>query len=341
MPLPSDWAGSLYGTNTGNLFLQIKEDPDGNLVGVLRANDDRLGVTVYHVSGSFDGRELTMKGAPSQTPDDVIAGEIAAHGMLNARGALEGDWNSTIGSAGRFILFPHPRPKAEQHTPDQLHIARYDLGPIAVCKADIEEIAELIQKDFDNPVVVTTTGETEQSSYLRKFKELTFSDRFASIVKIRAQSPEPEGLTRVVQVEFGPQFNFVFAQSFDEAWARGKRDMLRQNLKRFETSYASLWKRFGIGINQAFIVALLIFLPGLGSNVDRALLVLGFVAIGQSLSFIDRRIRHASIRLSEEKPDLIERYGSTILSWSAGVIGSVLAGLLLAYLQGWFELAGR
>ncbi|MEQ3746088.1 MAG: hypothetical protein ABNH53_07635 [Henriciella sp.] len=116
------------------------------------------------------------------------------------------------------------------------------------------------------------------------------------------------------------------------------RDMMRHHLKRFEMSYASLWKRFGIGINQVFFLALLIFLPGLPSNLERAILVVGFLAISRAVTLLDKRIRYASISLSEGKPSIFERYGSTILSWSAGVVGSILAGVLLAYLQGWLGL---
>lgn len=338
MALSPDWAGRMYGTNTGNVFLRIQEGADGTVTGELRVNDDRLGITLYSVSGTFDGSGLKFTGSPTETPDDVTIGDIAAKGVLNSKGQVEGDWASTIGTAGRFVLYPHHRPKSEENSPDQLHIARQDLGPVAISKPELEEIADLIQKDFDNPVVVTVTGETEQSSYLKKFKEQSFSDRYASVVKIRAQSQEPDGIARVVQVEFGPQFNFVLAQSSDEAWARGKRDMLRHRLKRFEMSYASLWKRFGIGINQVFFLALLIFLPGLSSNRDRAILVIGFLVISQAVTLLDKRIRHASISLSEGKPSFLERYGSTVLSWSAGVIGSIFAGVLLAYLQGWLGL---
>lgn len=338
MPLSTDWTGRIYGTNTGNVFLRFEERTDGTLNGVLHIHDDRLGVTVYNVTGEFDGSSLRISGTPTEVPESVKSDTISANGLLNAKGEIEGDWLSSLSLAGRFILYPHLRPNSEKSTPDQLHIARQDFGPVAVNKSDIEEISELVQKDFENPVVVTITGETEQSSYLERFKKLKFSDRFATVVKIRAQAQEQDGIARIIQVEFGPQFNFVLAQSTDEAWARGKRDTLRQYLKRYETSYASLWKRFGFGLNQAFFLALLIFLPGLSTNIERAILLIGFLIISQAIQLIDKRIRHASIRLSEKKPNFFERYGATLLSWSAGVMGTVLAGLLLAYLQGWFGI---
>lgn len=164
MALSPDWAGHMYGTNTGNVFLRLQEGAVGELNGILRVNDDRLGITVYTISGTFDGSHLRFTGSPSEVPGDVTAGEITAGGILNAKGEVEGDWASTIGSAGKFVLFPHRRLKSEPGPPDQLHIARHDLRPIAVSKSELEEIADLVQKDFDNPVVVTVTGETEQSS---------------------------------------------------------------------------------------------------------------------------------------------------------------------------------
>ncbi|MEO0721678.1 MAG: hypothetical protein AAFY43_05975 [Pseudomonadota bacterium] len=334
-----DWAGRIFGTNTGNLFLKVDELPDKTLRGVLRIADDRLGLTVYDIEGTFDGSEFIFVGKPQELLPDINAGEIAAKGFLNKKGEVEGDWSSTLGTAGRFFLVPHGRPEGDDNEPDQLHIARFDFGPIEIIRSEIEEIADLVQADFGNPVVVTITAETEQTVFLKRFKELSFSEEFANIIKIRAQSPERGGIARVVQVEFGPQFNYVLAQSTDEAWARGKRDMLRHKLKLYERSYATLWKRLGFGINQLLFLALLVFLPGLPSNMERAVLVVGFVGISQALTQIDSRIlRHASIKLRKRKPSWLDQLGPTFLSWTAGVLGTVLAGLLLALLQGWLEL---
>ena len=63
MALGQLWAGKVYGTNTGNLFVKL-EGEDAALVGTLRFNDTVVGLTEYSISGSFDGALLTFTGQP-------------------------------------------------------------------------------------------------------------------------------------------------------------------------------------------------------------------------------------------------------------------------------------
>jgi hypothetical protein len=57
------WAGRLYGTNTGNLFIELAGD-NQNLTGTLRFADDRFGPTVYSIQGSFNETTLSIRGDP-------------------------------------------------------------------------------------------------------------------------------------------------------------------------------------------------------------------------------------------------------------------------------------
>ena len=335
----SEWTGRIIGTNTGNVYLHLVEQPTGTLTGTLRVNDDILGLTVHSVEGTFDGMIFEFRCKPLAAPANVESGDISATGVLNQRGDIEGQWESTIGSAGRFSLAPAYAVSSSNGDPDQLHIARHDFGPIAVNYRDVVEIAEHIQKDFSTPVVVTISGETEKSLYLSTFKSAQHNEDFANVIKIRAQSLERGGIQRVIQVEFGPTFNFILAQSIDEAWARGKKDMLRQSLKKFENSYFTIGKRLGVSINQVLLFLVLIYLPSLDTEIKRAILLGGLIAIAAGLAAIDNKLlRHASIQLRERKPSIIDRFGSSAVSWVAGIIGTIIAGLLLAVLQGWLRI---
>jgi len=44
--LANRWAGRIYGTNTGNVFLELNQDGD-NIAGNLRILDSVFGVSVY------------------------------------------------------------------------------------------------------------------------------------------------------------------------------------------------------------------------------------------------------------------------------------------------------
>lgn len=336
MPLSNDWTGKIFGTNNGSIYLFIEESADQTIVGKLRVNDEKYGISVYEVKGKFTGSEVRFSGKPVEVPDGVEAGPMNAEGVLTAEGGVDGRWNTDAGTAGTFWLIPHAHLAKPDGSPDQLFTARKDWGPIEITRQDIIVIAELIQKDFQNPVVVTVTSESEVSCYLERFKTLEFNEPRARIVKIRGADPERDGINRVVQVEFGPQMNFAIVQSSNEAWARGKKDMLAQNLKKFERGYASYIRRFGIGINQLILGGMLVVLPGLPDWVQRALLVIIVIVIIQGLVAFDERImRFANIWIADTPKFAVSR---SIISWIVNLLGMILAGVATALIGGWLKL---
>ena len=48
------WAGRVYGTNTGNIFIEFTET-DPKIAGIVRFRDEALGVVMYSVTGTLDG----------------------------------------------------------------------------------------------------------------------------------------------------------------------------------------------------------------------------------------------------------------------------------------------
>ncbi|ACT60555.1 hypothetical protein [Hirschia baltica] len=333
MPLARDWTGKIYGTNNGGVYLSIEDRSDQSVVGHLNINDEQCGVSIYKVSGTFNGSEVHLSGEPVKLPEGIEAGSMHAKGILTAQGGVDGTWSTVFGSAGTFWLVPHGHSTQPDGSPDQLFTARKDWGPIEITRDDIVAVAELIQKDFNNPVVVTVTGETEVSCYLERFKGLELAEQRARIVKIRGADPERDGINRVVQVEFGPQMNFAFAQSTNEAWARGKKEMLAQHLKKFERNYATYIKRLGLGTNQLLHSATLVVLPALPDWSQRAFLVVIVMSIALALAAFDRHImRFASIWIAD-KPNLA--FGRSFISWVVNVFGMIVAALAAAAIGGW------
>jgi len=172
MPLAKDWTGKIHGTNNGSIYLSIEEGPDQSVIGRMNVSDEQYGVSVYEVTGTFNGSEVRFSGAPVQLPDGVEAGPMSAEGILTPEGGVDGTWRTDFGTAGIFWLVPHGHSTRPDGSPDQLFTARKDWGPVEITRQDIVQIAELIQKDFNNPVVVTVSGESEVSCYLDRFKQL-------------------------------------------------------------------------------------------------------------------------------------------------------------------------
>ena len=117
------WAGRVYGTSTGNVFLNL-EGEDIALTGTLRFNEPEVGIVVYSLTGAFDGTRFEFVGTTQTAIEGAQFGDLKGSASLQPDGKLEGQWETTIGSAGTFLLFPHrgseTTPAAEQ-PPDQMH----------------------------------------------------------------------------------------------------------------------------------------------------------------------------------------------------------------------------
>jgi hypothetical protein len=337
------WAGKAYGTNIGNLFLKL-EGEDSALVGTLRINEPGVGLYAYSIAGSFDGSRLTLAGEPQTQLEGVIFGRLQVTATLSPRGELEGEWETAIGSAGTFILFPHDRsqvPGLGEETADQLHTARHHFGAIEIDREQIIALAENIQREFTKGrVIVTVVAGSEQSRYLEDFEKLSFDADRAEIMKIFVQEAEGgRGINKVLSVEFGPHVNWVMTQGPNESWVLGRLEKLKRDLKRFERTYATNVKRLGFGINQLLFVGAIIYLPSLANLSDRAFLMLGIIALILAVDWLHRKyLPFAAIYLSKKPEGLLARVTPSIVSWLIAATAGIVATLLAGYLQGWLAL---
>jgi hypothetical protein len=103
-----------------------------------------------------------------------MLGKLAATATLNAKGELDGQWETDIGSAGTFFLFPHDpaqRVSAGGSIPDQLHTARHNFAAIGIDRDQFTALADGIQRDFTKgQVVVTVVSERSSLAFSRTSK---------------------------------------------------------------------------------------------------------------------------------------------------------------------------
>ena len=338
MALGHYWAGGVAGTNTGKVFVRF-EGEDAALTGSLHFNDTDLGVVVYSLTGSFDGEHLAFTGE-AQGGGDAHA-PLTAQATLNAKGNLEGQWETDLGTAGVFLLYPQQQAQtAEQVSdapPDQLHTGRHQFGAIQIDRDQITALAEDIQREFKNAkVVVTFVAGTEQSRFLPDFKTLNLNEEKALVLKLFASEPEGTGVNRVISVEFSPQINSAMTQGADEAWVLGMLERLKRSLKPFERSYATNIKRIGFGFNQVLLLASIVFLPSLVSLWDRAIFMVGILAILFAMNWLHSRyLPMAAIYLRKRPQGFWSRLAPNVVSWIIALTAGAAATLLAGYLQGW------
>lgn len=335
MALTKRWAGRVWGTNVGNVFVTLDGD-DAVLTGTLRINEQGVGIATYAVQGSFEAPTLTLAGNPESQIDGVEFGQLKVTGAMNAKGEIHGDWQTTIGSAGTFVLFPHTggEPPTDVQRAEQFHTARHNFGAIEIDREQITEIGESIRRDFPS-VIVTVVAGTEQARYLEDFRQLQFSADRVEIIKIFAQKPDGLGLNQVVSIEFGPLVNTAMTQGANEAWVLGQLETLKRDLRRYERTYVTSFRRWGIGINQLMLLAAIVFLPSLGGLKDRAILMAVVLALIFAVNWLHARyVPYAAIHLRPKEQGLLGKAWPRVASWGIGIVAAVIGSLTAVYLQG-------
>ena len=335
------WAGQAYGTNTGKLFVSLKSSSSGELNGKLHFNDDGGAVVVYLVEGSFHDGNLVLEGAAQNDNRDLIVGILKIKGHLDASGNVKGSWESTSGTAGTFILFPHDQSqeRGSEGSSEQLHAARYEFHAVELDKNQIIELAEEIQRDFSRGrVIITFIAGTEQSRFLSDFRVFSPVAQRASVLKLFVQEPDGNGLNRTALVEFGPQANVVVVQGRSEAWVLGIREKYKNSIKRYERRYPVNTKILGVTIGQAIFIAGIAFVPSLPDFKYRIFLLAMIVILNGATDWLQRsKIPFAILYLTQKPQGAIARLGPPMFSWGIQVSAGIAATLLAAYLQGYFS----
>lgn len=336
------WAGRIFGTNTGNVFVRFKRI-DNSISGRLRINERDTDVVQYDVSGAIEDGVIKLSGFPITSPDGLRLGNLTAILQLNSRGDLEGEWETDTGTAGTVILHPHDGPSQDVRQtddPNQLHTASYRFGAIQIDKEGIVSIAEALQADFrSGRVVITVLADSAQARFLTDFKRLVFSFDRANWIKIFVQQPDLGGLNRVVSVEFGQSFNEVLVQGTSEAWVLGKLERLKRDIKQYEKNYATNIKQFGVSINQILLLAAIVYLPSLATLSLRAQFMVGIIILIMFINYLHSKfLPFSAIYLSKRSAGRFSRVAPTFFSWLIAMSAGVFATLIAGYLEGWLGL---
>lgn len=334
------WAGRVYGTNTGNLYVEFATvSPE--LSGTLRFMDTSYGLAAYSVAGTFDG-DLRLKGTPIEGSQAGGLGELTVEGSLTPEGFVRGKWQTSVGTAGVFELFPHDvarAPAADSKgviVPERLYTKNIQLGAVRLFSNDVEELLSQIRQDFltGRPVVTFNTASGEVTRFAEDFLLISGTLGRLNYFKVTIQEPDAYGINRVVVVElsaFGS--NEVRVQGVQESWVIGKAQTLASVLGRHESALVTTYKKFGLNLNQIIFVAMLVVMPSIVGWVNRAVFATVVFALLTALLWLHARyIPNAAIEMGNARPTRLARILPTMWSWFLGVSGSIVAGLILYWL---------
>lgn len=336
------WAGHVYGTNTGNFFLEIDADGD-SVQGTLRFMDAVFGIAILDIRGTLNDK-LLFTGIPRQTKEGVVAGELSAEAELTPEGNLRGTWSTTLGTGGTFLAYPHDPHRPSQgavpagSVPEQLYSSNVSLGAIRLNAAAIDDLVHFVRRDFlvGRPVMTYVVRGNEVTKYFEDFKADADVPPELRYLKITVQEQEAHGINKVVVVELNAKGeNVVRVQGINESWVVGKAEATARMLREGEKTLATTFKKFGLSINTLIFAAMVVTMPSIPSLLDRALFAAVIFGLLNALLLLHQKyIPNAIVAVRSEQISVLRRVSPTIVSWLVAASASVAAAVVYKWLAG-------
>jgi len=335
--IEGNWAGRIYGTNTGNVFCNIKLEND-ILTGTARINDDVYGLSLFTISGkqnSIIELKLTQYSDREELKNPAV---IEVKLKLQNDGNIVGDWLSINGHAGTLSLYPHRNIYSKDFStePQQIYSRTIKLGSIRLFKNDVEEIISYIKQDFPD-------GRLIISYYKFGSEVIKFSDDFlteaASLgelkgIKFSIQDAASNNVTRIVNVDLLPRENSeIRISGSNESWVIGKAESIKNQFSRFTNKLITNYKRYGLTLNSLIFFIMLILIPEINPITKRTIFVLSIIVLLSILVLVHRRfLPNTIIFLADIKPSFWRRIWPSILSWFISLTSTLVASLIYYYL---------
>ena len=329
------WAGRVYGTNTGNIFVEFDE-VEPHIVGRLRFLDSLYGITVYTVRGTFTDH-LVLEGEWAHGGDPDHHGNLTIDAKLTSGGSLNGTWKSTIGTGGTFEIFPHDHAIASdshlvQSGPEQLYTRRVTLGAVKLYANDVSDLLQYAAEEFvsPRPVVAYRVRGNEVAKYASDFVQEFSTIGDLDYFKLTVQEPDSHGINRLVIVELNAVgANEIIVQGTRESWVVGRSEALASFFHNYEKKLVTTYKKYGLGINSIIFLAMLVVIPEIQSVIGRVVFVCGISLLLVVFHWFHARfIPNTYILLDKPSTNAFSRAWPTIFSWLSAVSASLVAALL-------------
>lgn len=330
--LANRWAGRIYGTNTGNVFLDLTQD-DFCISGQLRIMDSVYGVSVYDYTGTAN-EQIILHGKPIQKniPAGIEYGEVTVKGRLTEQGSIKGEWFTTIDTAGTFEIFPH-NVNFDGHTisnnPEQIHNKNISVGSVRFFKDDLIGLISFIGKDFSTGRVVVTYfhGGTERTKYAEDFLSDCSDIEDLNYIKLVIQEPEAYNINRLVVVELSTQGSSdIRVSGINDSWVLGKSLSIYEFIKPKQKALVTTYKKHGLNLNFFIFLIMIIAMPDIENITSRVMFCVTIMLILSALLFIhNQMIPNTVIYIKRARANIFMRLWPTILSWFIAATSSVAA----------------
>jgi|SRR5450759_372534 len=331
--LATKWAGRLYGTNTGNLFLELTQDGE-SVKGVARFMDNLYGLALYEFTGTFD-EKLYLNCKPLDSSIAEGLGDVTIEAKLTPEGTLRGDWHSTVGTAGTFDAYPHDGSSANQDStkvsniPEQIFNKNIQIGSIRLFPDDVKRIISFIAQDYTigRAIVTYNVRGSQATKYASDFIRDIENLGEVNYLKITIQETETHGINKVIILELVEHgVSEVRVSGINEAWVLGKAESIAQEIRPWQNILVTMYRKYGLHFNTLIFFIMLVAMPSINGWKDRSIFaVTVFVLLNLLLLIYGKFIPNTKIYLSQKKPSFLKRAWPSILSWAIAASSSIFA----------------
>lgn len=288
------WAGNIYGTNTGNVFVEfVQKLGSSDLKGTLRIDDHRYGLCTYLIAGVFDGSVLSMMGEPFQIPEGAVGSPLSAKLTLSQEGVMTGTWASNAGAGGTVVLHPHSTAQPTQANISRLYNQKRELGTIRPTLKELRRVIATMQEETNNTAVVVSYGADHRMETVlsQHFLDDDLKPNVLGKVILQARTSQPNTLQRVIMVELDADgVNQVRAEGPDQVWVNGVVEAIHSPLKATESRLLTWIRRHGLIINQLLFLAALVWLPEVETWESRAVVLALIIGAMVTIAQLHKRL---------------------------------------------------
>jgi hypothetical protein len=338
--ISGNWAGRIYGTNTGNLFLELDQKGE-KITGHGRFLDDKFGLVIYGLSGEITS-QIILTGRPENHPDGVVVGKVNVIAALRQDGAIAGKWESEIGTGGTFEVYPHGKVGENKvargrDIPEQIFTRTVDIGSVRIFQKDLKDLIEIVAKDFlqGQPVVTFKLRGSEVIKFSEAFLQEVTNLPKLRFMKINIQEPEPNGINRTVAVQLSEGIgSFVTVSGSNESWVVGKAESISHALTAYQNNVITYYRKHGLEINGIIFFLMLVMIPEITDWHSRLIFVLVVMALLFVLVRVHRKLLPNTVIFPMEEPTSFRRSWPSVVSWLIAATSSIFAMFVFRWLAG-------
>jgi predicted nucleotide-binding protein len=174
------WVGELSGpTNQGQMFVALQHEGD-RIYGRGNFSEPSIGTYEYHVQGVSQDNSVKLILTPAtQSNGGFVLGNVEVNGKLNSQGKLEGEWRSSIGTAGQFFIC---REQAEIPQKEEKNEGKKSVFIVhGQDDATKEKVARFVEKIGLNAIILHEQV-SKSMTIIEKFEEYSKKTEFAVVL---------------------------------------------------------------------------------------------------------------------------------------------------------------